>query len=99
MRPIDLIDNTTTEATGDGLTNVTLELLPLAQFREEPRPSESYIITWFAQNGTTLDEWQDKASIVVDESFTEIEVEVEFTTTQVRVDENDVLKDRRTIEL
>lgn len=99
LRNLALVDNVTQVADGSGSTNVTLDLLPLAQFREQPRPTESYIISWIAPNGTTLSQWDNKTSALLSIDLAEVNVEIEFSTTQVRVDEAGVLKHRETIQL
>ncbi|CAG9993074.1 unnamed protein product [Clonostachys byssicola] len=99
LRNLALVDNVTKVADGSGSTNVTLDLLPLAQFREQPRPTESYIISWIAPNGTKLSQWDNKTSALLSSDLAEVNVEIEFSTTQVRVDEAGVLKHRETIQL
>lgn len=101
LRPLTLIDGVTKVVQPDGHTNVTLELLPLAEFREIPRPTaESYTITWFGPDGeTAIRDFGNKTSVVVNKCATKLEVEVRFQTEQVRVDTGGVLVHRETIEL
>lgn len=92
LRPLSLIDNVTQVAQPDGATNVTIELLPLAQFREIPRGNEAYTILWYGADGeTVLDQWTNQTSALIDEGATTFEVEVTFWTEQVRVDNDGLL--------
>lgn len=97
LRPLSLIDNVTQTHLEDSKhTNVTLELLPLAQFREIERPTkESYEITWFAADGeTVMEQWTNSTSASLSDCVKSFEVEVRFHTEQVRVDDEGILVTR-----
>lgn len=96
LRPLTLIDDVTQTPQCDGFTNVTLELLPLAEFREIARPTaESYTIHWYDADGETiLEEWTNQTSALVSKEAGSFEVEVRFWTEQVRVDNDGVLVHR-----
>ncbi|CAI6334414.1 unnamed protein product [Periconia digitata] len=102
MNPLSLIDNVTQVAQPDGSTNVTLDLLPLAQFRQVPNNhAETYTILWYgADEDVVLDEFTNSTSALIDSGTTDFGVEVRFWTEQVRVDRNEVLvlKERYEIE-
>ena len=91
LEPLSLIDNITQTVTPEHLTEVSLDLLPLAQFREEPRETEAYAITWYDQNNNTLDEFENKTTATYDQEATEGSVSVEFLTEQVRMDPRGVM--------
>ncbi|KAH9906054.1 IgA peptidase M64-domain-containing protein [Xylariomycetidae sp. FL2044] len=102
LGPLSLVDNVTQVITPDGSTNVTLELLPLAQFRQVPNAhAEAYTIFWYgADEDVVLDEFTNSTSALLDSTATEFGVEVRFWTEQVRVDEDGVLvlKERFNVE-
>ncbi|PVH96635.1 hypothetical protein DM02DRAFT_617107 [Periconia macrospinosa] len=102
MNPLSLIDNITQAAQPDGSTNVTVDLLPLAQFRQVPNAhAEAYTVFWYGEDeDVVLDEFTNKTSALIDSSTTEFGVEVRFWTEQVRVDNNQVLvfKERYSVE-
>lgn len=92
MRPLSLIEAITQEAQPDGSTNVTVDLLPLAEFRDVPRESESYTILWYdADEESILEQWTNQTSALIDEGAASFEIEVTFTTEQVRVDSSGLL--------
>ncbi|KFA63875.1 hypothetical protein S40285_10215 [Stachybotrys chlorohalonatus IBT 40285] len=100
LRPLNLIDGITQRARTDGVTNVTLELLPLAQFREIPNSAEeSYTIQWFDSDGGVLAEWANSTTALISQELGEVEVEVRFSTEQVRLDPQNVMLERETIEV
>lgn len=90
---LNFIDNITQVAQPDKSTNVTLELLPLAEFRQVPNPhQEAYTILWYgAKDNEVLDEWTNKTSALIGSNITEFGVEVRFWTEQIRVDKAGVL--------
>ena len=83
--------------------NVDLKLVPLAQFRvsshdEKQRqklPRETYSIRWF-KDGARLEEFDDKTHVEVDDEDGQgagvYSVEVKFTTDEVRVDRDGLLR-------
>lgn len=99
MTPLALVDKVTKTAGQQGTTNVTLDLLPLAQFRDKPRSTESYSIRWLGANGSVLNEWTNKTSALISRSVGKVDVDIQFSTTQVRVDSAKVLQHRETIQL
>ena len=101
LRPLSLIDDITQTAQSDGSTNVTLELLPLAEFREIPRESEEdYTILWYAADGeTVLEPWTNQTSALLGKCVKSFEVEVRFHTEQVRVDEDGILVHRESFDV
>jgi hypothetical protein len=87
LGPLSLIDNVTQVAQPDGATNVTLELLPLAQFRDVPNDRESYTIFWYgADEEEVLEEWTNQTTALFGPGIAEFGVEVKFSTTQIRID-------------
>lgn len=102
LSPLSLIDNVTQVAQSDGSTNVTLDLLPLAQFRTVPNPhEEGYTILWYgADESVVLEQWTNSTSALIGSNTTEFGVEVKFWTEQVRVDSDGVLiqKERLAVE-
>lgn len=103
LRPLSLIDNVTQipDPSPGKYTNVTLELLPLAEFREIPRPrKESYEITWYAADGeTVIEEWTNSTTAQLHKCDKTFEVEVRFHTEQVREDPNNILVTREKFDL
>lgn len=102
LGPLTLIENVTQSVQPDGSRNVTLDLLPLAEFRQIPNShNEAYSIFWYgADNHTVLEEWTNSTSALIKPNITEFGVEVRFWTEQVRVDSDDVLvqKERYTVK-
>lgn len=102
LTELTLIDNITQVAQPDGSTNVTLDLIPLAEFRQVPNPhQEAYTILWYGTDvDTPLEEWTNSTSALLGPDVTEAGVEVKFWTEQVRVDNEGVLvqKERFAIE-
>ncbi|KAI2619552.1 IgA peptidase M64-domain-containing protein [Hypomontagnella submonticulosa] len=96
LKPLSLIDNVTQVVQSDGSTNVTLDLLPLAQFRKVPNPhAESYTILWYgADENVVLEKWTNSTSALIGPDIAEFGVEVTFWTEQVRVDKASVLKEK-----
>lgn len=101
LRPLTLIDEVTTSVQEDGRKIVTLDLLPLAEFRQVPRDTvESFSVHWYIPDGETLIEGvTNETSIIVAKCVTSLEVEVTFHSEQVRVDTGGVMVDRQTISL
>ncbi|KAI1276428.1 IgA peptidase M64-domain-containing protein [Xylaria sp. FL0933] len=93
LTPLSFIDNVTQIALPDGSTQVSLDLLPLAQFREIPIPhAEAYTILWYgADENVVLEQWTNQTSAVLEPGVTEFGVEVRFSSEQIRVDEDGVL--------
>ncbi|KAH7303201.1 IgA peptidase M64-domain-containing protein [Stachybotrys elegans] len=92
LRPLSLIDQVDQVAQASGVTNITLELLPVAQFRDVPRPSEAYTIEWFnAADSSPLSQWTNQTSALISQSIAEVDVVVRFWTAQVKIDRDGVL--------
>ncbi|KAI1137621.1 IgA peptidase M64-domain-containing protein [Hypoxylon sp. FL0543] len=102
LRPLSFIDKITQNSLPDGSTNVTIELLPLAEFRRAPNEhQEAYTILWYGSGGDeVLKEWTNSTSALLGPNSTEFGVEVRFWTEQVRVDSDNVLvqKERFSVE-
>lgn len=100
LRPLSLIDNVTQVVDGS-YTDVSLELLPLAEFREIERPTkESYEITWYAANGeTVMDRFTNSTTARINKCHKTFDVEVRFHTEQVREDPDGILITRKTFDL
>jgi hypothetical protein len=101
LRPLSLIDNVTQTSLPEGHKNVTLELLPLAEFRQISRETEeSYSIEWYSGSGeTVIEDWANKTSVVVNKCATQLQVEVKFHSEQIRVDTGGVTVERQTIDI
>ncbi|KAH7368677.1 IgA peptidase M64-domain-containing protein [Plectosphaerella cucumerina] len=101
LRPLSLIDNITQTSLPEGHKNVTLELLPLAEFRQISRETEeSYSIEWYSGSGeTVIEDWANKTSVVVNKCATQLQVEVKFHSEQIRVDTGGVTVERQTIDI
>jgi len=97
LKRVHLIDDIYTscrqDVSGEWKRTIGLELVPLAQFREDPVvPTESYTVVW-SKGGEILDELTNKTNIVVDdEAGITYDVSVEFATEEVRVDREGYLK-------
>jgi 23S rRNA A2030 N6-methylase RlmJ len=84
----------------DGYTKVELDLLPLAQFRDVPRETEAYTVLWYnADNNSVLNEWANKTTAIISQDLTEVEVEIKFSSKQIRVDTNGVLVHKEKFEV
>ncbi|KAI1349978.1 IgA peptidase M64-domain-containing protein [Xylaria sp. FL0043] len=97
LTPLSFIDNVTQTALPDGSTQVSLDLLPLAQFREIPIPhAEAYTILWYggANGNVVLEQWTNQTSAVLGPRVREFGVEVRFSSEQIRVDKDGVLVQR-----
>lgn len=100
LRPLSLIEEVTQVAQPDGSTNVTVDLLPLAEFRETPRESESYTILWYGADGEeVLEQWTNQTSALIEEGVASFEIEVRFQTEQVRVDSDGLLTARERYDI
>jgi hypothetical protein len=97
LQPLSLIDSITQTTNDNGSTTVGLELLPLADFRPNPRDTESYTISWFDSDGNLIEGWANQTMVLVGTDVELVEVEVRFATTQVRLDPNGVLIDQESI--
>jgi len=91
FKRISLIDNITVVDAGN-FASVSLELLPLAQLRPEPIPTETYSVTWTLNNQPVLafnnvTSWtQARASVAGSWRVT-----VKFVTPEVRSDPTNLL--------
>ncbi|KAH7320682.1 IgA peptidase M64-domain-containing protein [Stachybotrys elegans] len=99
LRPLSFFDSVTQVPEADGFTNVTLTLLPLAEFREIPRGAEAYTILWYGANSQPLAEWTNQTTALISQDLSQVSVQVSFWTEQVRSDPSGVLSDRRTITI
>ncbi|KAI1755979.1 IgA peptidase M64-domain-containing protein [Xylaria castorea] len=92
LKPLSLIENVTQTAQPDGSTKVSLDLLPLAEFREIPIPhQEAYTILWYgADENVVLEQWSNSTSALLGPDVTEFGVEVRFSSEQIRVDKDGV---------
>ncbi|KAL7621647.1 hypothetical protein AAE478_008974 [Parahypoxylon ruwenzoriense] len=101
LGPLSLIDNVTQTTQPDGSTNVTLDLIPLAQFRQVPnRHEEAYTILWYgADENEILEEWTNKTSALIGPDATGFGIEVRLWTEQVRVDRDNVLVQKETFRV
>ncbi|RYP92812.1 hypothetical protein DL770_001092 [Monosporascus sp. CRB-9-2] len=101
LGPLFLIENVTQAARPDGSTNVTVDLLPLAEFRQVPNGhDEAYTILWYgADEDVVLEEWTNSTSALIGPDVTEFGVEVRFWTEQVRVDSAGVLVQKERFEV
>lgn len=97
LRPLSFIDNITQTVLPDSSTNVTLALLPLAEFRQIPNQhQEAYTILWYgADEDTVIGEWTNSTSALFAPNITEFGVEIRFWTEQVRVDNDNVLVQKK----
>ncbi|KAI0400442.1 IgA peptidase M64-domain-containing protein [Xylaria palmicola] len=95
LRPLALIDNVTQTAAPGGATEVSLDLLPLAQFRRVPIPAvrrEAYAVLWYgADEGVVLERWTNRTSAVFPRGVKEFGVEVRFSSESIRVDKDGLL--------
>ncbi|KAI1427316.1 IgA peptidase M64-domain-containing protein [Xylaria sp. FL1777] len=96
LTPLSLIDNITQTALPDGSTQVSLDLLPLAQFREIPIPHrEAYTILWYGTDRhAVLEEWTNQTTAKFAPRVREFGVEVRFSSEQIRVDKDGILTQR-----
>ncbi|KAF9453158.1 hypothetical protein P691DRAFT_802037 [Macrolepiota fuliginosa MF-IS2] len=101
LKRVNLIDNFTESCTRAGLPDpwaksFNLELVPLAQLRqgvEGPINNEAYAIVW-EKDGVVLDEFANQTYVTVDDagSVGVYTVSVKFSTDEVRVDKEGLLK-------
>lgn len=96
LTPLSFIDNVTQTTLPDGSTQASLDLLPLAQFREIPIPhQEAYTILWYgADRNVVLEEWTNQTTAQFAPRVREFGVEVRFSSDQIRVDEDGILIQR-----
>ncbi|GBE85076.1 hypothetical protein SCP_0702620 [Sparassis crispa] len=99
LKRVDLIDSLNAGCKleeGRWKRTLGLDLVPLAQFREEAvEVEESYTITW-AKNGDILATFANQTRIEVDDAdaLGTYTVDVQFTTPEVRVDKDGLLTSR-----
>jgi hypothetical protein len=94
LRNISLIDAVEESCSPAGvLTTLTLRLVPLAQFRAAAVQglNESYSVTW-TKDGRALEDLANKTEVEVGPG--RYVVEVKYTTSEVRVDRDNVLNAR-----
>ncbi|KZT11793.1 uncharacterized protein LAESUDRAFT_733773 [Laetiporus sulphureus 93-53] len=98
LRRVDLIDNLRAGCIVDEnawLKRILeLDLVPLAQFREEAvGVEESYTVTW-KKDGKVLEEFANQTSISMDDALAlgTYTVDVQFSTAEVRMDKNGLLR-------
>ncbi|KAK0464786.1 IgA peptidase M64-domain-containing protein [Desarmillaria tabescens] len=93
LSKVNLIDDVTEGCSGKSKT-LTVELIPLAQFRQVPiEPNESYTITW-SRNGEVIEAFTNKTTLIVDENAgATYTVTAKYATTEVRVDKEGHLVD------
>lgn len=91
LKRVDLIDDFRTMCGHDRVRAFEVDLVPLAQFRDNPVSSqESYRITWL-KDGRVLPQFADMTHIAVDDEAGTYRVDVQFSTEEVRVDEDGLL--------
>ncbi|KAI1203617.1 IgA peptidase M64-domain-containing protein [Nemania serpens] len=97
LKSVSFIDAVTQTARPDGSTEVSLDLLPLGEFREIPIPHrEGYTILWYgADEDAVLQEWTNSTSAVLAPDVKEFGVEVRFWSEQIRVDKSGALKQKK----
>lgn len=104
LKRVDLIDdiNATCLLTPSGslMRSFELSLVPIGQFREDDTKTlESYTIKW-SKDGAEIPDYENKTVLSVDgDERGEWEVEVEFTTEEVRTDPHALLKSWRGISV
>ncbi|KAK0185747.1 hypothetical protein F5146DRAFT_1071337 [Armillaria mellea] len=93
LSKVSLIDSVSEGCSGKFKT-LSVELIPLAQFRQVPiEPTESYTITW-SRDGEVIDEFTNKTTLIVDENgSTTYTVTAKYVTTEVLVDKEGHLVD------
>lgn len=91
--PVSFVDNIIQVTRQDGTTLVTLELLPLAEFRQVPNShKETFSISWYDESTVgLLPEWTNSTTALMPRGVTKFTVEIQFSTGQVRVDTDGVL--------
>ncbi|KAI0105667.1 IgA peptidase M64-domain-containing protein [Nemania sp. FL0031] len=96
LKPLSFIDNVTQTAQPDGSTEASIDLLPLAQFREIPIPhEEAYTVLWYgADKNTVLTQWTNSTTAVFAPDVKEFGVEIRFSSEQIRVDKEGTLMEK-----
>lgn len=106
LKRVSLIDNIRTgcalHAPGAAGRFIDLELLSLAQFRDElafiSEHSETYVIDWF-KDGEPLPEFTNKTSIEVENTVGIFIADVRFVTDEVRRDTDGYLTARAEVDV
>lgn len=103
LKRMDLIDSVSLGCVVESDLSVQraieLNLVGLAQFREEAAAhSESYIINW-KKDGTDMKEFANQTSIKADNSQSNYSVEVQFATDEVRADPKGYLRSTLRLEV
>lgn len=93
LSKVSLIDGVSEGCSGKSKT-LSVELIPLAQFRQVPiEPTESYTITW-SRDGEVIEEFTNKTTLIVDENGgATYTVTAKYATTEVMVDKEGDLVD------
>lgn len=95
LERIDLIDNFRIMCGHDRHRTFEIDLVPLAGFREHPISSEeSYSITW-SKNGKILPQFANTTYVDVGDEVGTYHVDVQFSTEEVRVDKDRLLRATR----
>ena len=99
LRRIDLIDDLRVTCPGPNTRIVELDLVKLAQFREEPIESaESYTVVW-TRNGRVLGALANLTKVELDDAEGTYRVDVAYTVDEVRSDPQGYLRASRTFDI
>jgi hypothetical protein len=93
---VDSIEETSVQLDAGKCTKaLDLRLAPLAHLRADPVAGleESYTITWF-RDGQRLEKWTNQTHVELEEGKATYAVEVKYSTTEVRVDPENLLTAR-----
>lgn len=101
LRRVDLIDNVEVGCSELDRRTVSLNLVPLAEFRTDAvAASESYSIMWY-KDGRVLDAFTNTTALDLDdgEALGHYTVDVQFSTEEVRVDKDNLLFSRSDFDI
>ena len=85
LEPISFFDHVNKTKQADGSTNVTVDLLALAEFRETETYDEAYSILWYGDDADVpVDEFTNSTTAVFGPDVGRYGVEVGFWTSRIR---------------
>ncbi|KAG9315682.1 IgA peptidase M64-domain-containing protein [Chiua virens] len=99
LKRVDLIDDLRVTCSGASRYMVALELVALAQLREQPiERAESYTISW-TKDGRVLDAFANRTRVELDDAEGTYRVDIIYAIDEVRLDPHGYLRASRTFDV
>jgi hypothetical protein len=99
LRRIDLIEDLRLTCSGPDIKIVEVDLVKLAQFREQPiKSAESYAIKWL-RDGQVLEKFTNRTKVELESTTGTYRVDVAYAIDEVRLDPKGYLRASRTFDV